>query len=77
MIKFYLTVLNTILVFNIREIKDMVRRMMKKNKKIKRKRNHQNKNKNLNPKERPIKVLQLKSPNVKTNDICYLDFKIK
>lgn len=84
MIKFYLTVLNTILVFNMKEIKDMMARMMKRakmmmknSKKIKRKRSHQNKNKNLDPKERVIKVLQLKSHNAKTNDLCYLDFKIK
>ena len=76
MIKFYLTVLNTILVFNIREIKDMVRRMMKrvkmmmkKNKKIKRKRNHQKKKKNLNQKERVIKELQVKNLNAKTNEL--------
>jgi hypothetical protein len=68
----------------MKEIKDMVTRtmkrakmMIKKNKKIKRKRNHQNKKKNLNLKEKVIKVLQLKSHNVRINDVCYLDLENK
>jgi hypothetical protein len=73
--KFFLTVLNIILEFNTKEIKDMVmkvrmmRMMMNNNKKIKRKRNHQKKKKNLNQKERVIKELQVKNLNAKTNEL--------
>ena len=77
--KFYLIVFNIILVLSMKEMKDMVMKMMKmdrktinKNKKIKRKKNLQKKKKNLNLKERVIKGLQLKSLSVKINDLCYL-----
>lgn len=81
--KFFLTVFNIILESNTKETKDMAmkmkmmnKKMRKKNKKVKRKRNHQKKKKkkkkNQNQKERVIKGLQLKSLNVKINEMINL-----